>query len=563
MKLSHFKNPKRIFFIGLSTLIIGVGVGFQNCGTKHSQDADNSEDSKSISLLKGEIVSKEKVQEETKPICTDEKSCPSEIAKQVLPYLSEARDRTKITKEKERTIASAIHNPSPLAIGDVYVADKDNHRVQKFDSSGNYLLQWGSAGTGNGQFDYPSAVTVDSNQNVYVTDRNLSRVQKFDANGVYISQWSTTGTLAITSDTNNELYVPDHNNHLVYKFDSSGNFLIQWGYATWGTGLFSLTPNAIASDLNNNVYTLSYKNVQKFDSSGNFLLQWGGNGGGGGLFSSANSLGTDYNNNVYVTDYNLKIVQKFDSNGNFLLQFGSVGTGNGQFLKTVGVATDANNDVYVTDFDLHRVQKFDSNGNYILQWGSNGSGNGQFNRPVGIATIPGPRGADLVVSAISAATTTIPVGATTDNPFYPLMGFPINPAPPVPVDVTIKNIGNSDAVIPANMSISLMIHCPDYSQCGWPNFGQNNFNFNGFKYISIGTAMVLPPGGTHTIQTDSFFPFHPYSPPYSGSTTYIGPMWLWAGVDTVDGSIQNGDLVDESDEINNFQGPVLPITVVP
>ena len=38
------------------------------------------------------------------------------------------------------------------AAGDVYVCDSNNHRIQKFTGSGTYLTQWGSFGTGNGQF---------------------------------------------------------------------------------------------------------------------------------------------------------------------------------------------------------------------------------------------------------------------------------------------------------------------------------------------------------------------------------------------------------------------------
>ena len=50
--------------------------------------------------------------------------------------------------------------------GNVYVADKINHRIQKFDSSGNFLLKWGSEGTGDGQFKYKQGVAVDASGNV-------------------------------------------------------------------------------------------------------------------------------------------------------------------------------------------------------------------------------------------------------------------------------------------------------------------------------------------------------------------------------------------------------------
>ena len=62
--------------------------------------------------------------------------------------------------------------------GNVYVADSDNDRVQKFDSSGTYLSQWGSSGSGDGQFDDPSGIAVDGSS-VYVADSGNNRVQVF------------------------------------------------------------------------------------------------------------------------------------------------------------------------------------------------------------------------------------------------------------------------------------------------------------------------------------------------------------------------------------------------
>ena len=63
--------------------------------------------------------------------------------------------------------------------GNVYVSDRYNHRIQKFDSSGNFLLKWGSFGTGDGQFARPRGNAVDSSGNVYVVDAYNHRIQKF------------------------------------------------------------------------------------------------------------------------------------------------------------------------------------------------------------------------------------------------------------------------------------------------------------------------------------------------------------------------------------------------
>ncbi|MGB4478130.1 MAG: hypothetical protein WBI30_04450, partial [Candidatus Methanoculleus thermohydrogenotrophicum] len=59
------------------------------------------------------------------------------------------------------------------------MADRENHRIQKFDSSGNFLTTLGSYGKGDGEFRNPSGVAVDAAGNVYVADRGNGRIQKF------------------------------------------------------------------------------------------------------------------------------------------------------------------------------------------------------------------------------------------------------------------------------------------------------------------------------------------------------------------------------------------------
>ena len=64
-------------------------------------------------------------------------------------------------------------------IGNVYVCDMMNHRVQKFDSSGNFLTKFGTAGAGNGGMGWPAGVAVDAAGDVVVTDYIGALVQEF------------------------------------------------------------------------------------------------------------------------------------------------------------------------------------------------------------------------------------------------------------------------------------------------------------------------------------------------------------------------------------------------
>jgi DNA-binding beta-propeller fold protein YncE len=69
--------------------------------------------------------------------------------------------------------------------GNLLVTDTTNHRVVKFDSSGNYITEWGSTGgimddsIEPGKFAYPYGVAVDKNGYAYVADTNNHRIQKF------------------------------------------------------------------------------------------------------------------------------------------------------------------------------------------------------------------------------------------------------------------------------------------------------------------------------------------------------------------------------------------------
>ena len=86
--------------------------------------------------------------------------------------------------------------PSDAAVdssSNVYVADQDNNRIQKFDSNGKFITKWSSYGNGDGEFHNPVGIEVDSSGNVYVSDMYYNRIQKLDSNGNFIAQLSSEG----------------------------------------------------------------------------------------------------------------------------------------------------------------------------------------------------------------------------------------------------------------------------------------------------------------------------------------------------------------------------------
>ena len=233
-------------------------------------------------------------------------------------------------------------------LGDVYVADQGNHRIQKFDRLGNYVTRWGGPGNGNGQFNSPTGVATDPSGNVYVADNGNHRIQKFSRTGSYLAQWGGPGS---------------------------------------GNAQFN-SPTDVAIDADGNVYVVDQGNqrVQKFTSAGAFTSTWGTPGNGPGQFSGPYGIATGPGGHVYVADQGNQRIQKFTADGAFLIHFGSVGSGDGQFTNPTGITTDAVGNVYVTDLGNHRIVKFAADGTFLTKWGSGpGSGNGQFNAPTGVA----------------------------------------------------------------------------------------------------------------------------------------------------------------------------------
>ena len=100
----------------------------------------------------------------------------------------------------ERGVAGAdtshFDRPTKVAVakdGSFYVSDGyRNTRVCKFARDGRFVLQWGTKGSGPGEFDLPHGIALDASGRVYVADRNNARVQIFDAGGRFLNEWKGT-----------------------------------------------------------------------------------------------------------------------------------------------------------------------------------------------------------------------------------------------------------------------------------------------------------------------------------------------------------------------------------
>lgn len=98
--------------------------------------------------------------------------------------------------------------------GDLFVVDSHrgglNNRVVHLDSDGKFIKQWGRKGAGPGELSEPHSIAMDSRGRLFVADRENNRIQLFDQNGGFLDEWPQFGRpsgLYITPD--DTLYVAD------------------------------------------------------------------------------------------------------------------------------------------------------------------------------------------------------------------------------------------------------------------------------------------------------------------------------------------------------------------
>jgi DNA-binding beta-propeller fold protein YncE len=129
----------------------------------------------------------------------------------------------------------------------LYVTDSGNDRVQKFDPDGVFLTGWGSTGAGPGEFQGPRAITamVTAGDRVYVADA-VNRIQVFESSGEYVMEFGGAGQaearfkgLDGMGVTDGLLVVGDTGNHRVQQVHFDGGFVTTWGIFGRDEGRFN------------------------------------------------------------------------------------------------------------------------------------------------------------------------------------------------------------------------------------------------------------------------------------------------------------------------------------
>ncbi len=240
-----------------------------------------------------------------------------------------------------------FHNPEGLASdsqGNIFVADETNHRVQKISPDGEPLWAVGGTGpdgrprfgTAPGQFYMFRGVAVDHDDNVLVGDSWNHRVQKFNSSGEFQmmfgsqgngpGQFGGAGPNGLATDQEGHIYVSDTHTYMggnarVQKFDDRGRFVLafgghgtgpgefaggvplkgRYGYEVtrgtnspegpYGLGVGAVSGHLYASDTDNH-------RVQIFDLNGNYLRSIGE-----GIIFQPRQICLDSKENVYIAGF--------------------------------------------------------------------------------------------------------------------------------------------------------------------------------------------------------------------------------------------------------------------
>ena len=285
--------------------------------------------------------------------------------------------------------------------GNVYVADRVNHRIRKISSTGIVTTIAGSGVQGfedgsasMAKFNWPTDVAVDATTgNLYVTDEGNHRIRKITPAGM-VSTLAGNGTSGSTDgngtiaqfnfpwgidvDSHGNVFVCDQENYRIRKITPSGVVSTFAGGVRGhadGTGTLARfnTVTGIAIDKADNIYVAQFHGgrVRKISPAGE-VSTFAGSGFDGHVdgigihaqFSAMYSIAVDGYGNVYVGDYGNNVIRTISPSGivTTLAGDGQLGFADGtgtqaEFYLPIGIGADASGNIYVGDNSNHRIRK--------------------------------------------------------------------------------------------------------------------------------------------------------------------------------------------------------------
>lgn len=168
--------------------------------------------------------------------------------------------------------------------GFIYVSDITNNEITALDTMGNVLKKIGGFGWRQSSFDNPADVFADALK-VFVADKNNHRIQRFDKNLNFNFQIFTRNSeieqerfgypLSAVMSNQGDVFILDSENTRIVKFDIFGNFIQNFGGFDYQN--FALAnPSQLAVSMQNNIYVIDGNQIIVYDQYGNGITRISG-----------------------------------------------------------------------------------------------------------------------------------------------------------------------------------------------------------------------------------------------------------------------------------------------
>jgi DNA-binding beta-propeller fold protein YncE len=172
------------------------------------------------------------------------------------------------TKDENLTILNdslKLNQPTGIAYSSksdqIWVVETASHQISILNKKGDLVKKIGKRGSGYGEFNFPTFITINKSGFVYVVDAMNFRIQIFDLDGKFIASFGQVGNgsgsfaspKGIATDSFGNVYIVDALFHAVQIFDKSGTFLYAFGKQGHGTEEFWM-PTGICIDDENFIY---------------------------------------------------------------------------------------------------------------------------------------------------------------------------------------------------------------------------------------------------------------------------------------------------------------------
>lgn len=255
--------------------------------------------------------------------------------------------------------------PTDLAVssdGNVYAVDGVNNRILVFSSKGTFLFGFGKKGTRPGEFSNPVGIGISPSNTLFVADKDNMRIQYFSRDGKFrgLIDLKKLGVVpidvAIDPKTGN-CFISDNRKHRIVVYRQNGDFVRAWGERGEQDMEFRYPATLWFQDSKLYVADILNSRAVVYRNDGQFYRKVGAWGVLPGQFFRPKGVAVDSDGNIYISDSYLDVVQVFNNEGQFLHVLGDEGGRIRRFTSAAGIFIKGNL-LYVAEMLENRISVY-------------------------------------------------------------------------------------------------------------------------------------------------------------------------------------------------------------